>query len=408
MLFVQILFVMLTAKLLGAALARLGQPQVVGEMIAGFVLGPVILGQLFPGFHQQLFDADATRQLKVLSELGLLLFIFVIGAEFRFPAKGSKTGAKALIIGGFSIVLPFALGVAIAPWLFERFALPGVSRLGFILFIGTVFSVTAFPVLARILKERAMLDSEVGTIALVAAAMTDVVAWLLIALVAMVNGHDSSWWVLVGRIVGLSLLVAASFLLLKPLLRKWLAAEGRLAQPKVLIVLVAGVLVYGSLTHALGVHAVFGAFLFGLCLPREPQLLAMIIERLEHISLVILMPCFFALTGLSTSASAFSSLGLPVLAVILLVAIVGKVVGSALGARLMAYPWSTAFTLGALMNTRGLMELVVLKIGLDLGIIGAELFTALVVMTIVTTLMTGPLLSLKRRSWPVAGTIHQS
>ena len=408
MLFVQILFVMLTAKLLGAALARLGQPQVVGEMIAGFVLGPVILGQLFPSFHQQLFDADATRQLKVLSELGLLLFTFIIGAEFRFPAKGSKTGVKALVIGGFSIVLPFALGMAIAPWLFERFALPGVSRLGFILFIGTVFSVTAFPVLARILKERALLDSEVGTIALVAAAMTDVVAWLLIALVAMVNGHDSGWLVLSGRVIGLLLLVAVSFLLLKPLLRKWLAAEDRLAQPKVLIVLVAGVLIYGSLTHALGVHAVFGAFLFGLCLPREQRLLAMIIERLEHVSLIILMPCFFALTGLSTSASAFSSLGLPVLAVILLVAIVGKVVGSALGARLMAYPWSMALTLGALMNTRGLMELVVLKIGLDLGIIGAELFTALVVMTIVTTLMTGPLLSLKRRQWPVASVIHQS
>lgn len=408
MLFVQILFVMLTAKLLGAVLARFGQPQVVGEMIAGFVLGPVILGQLLPGFHQRLFDADAMRQLKVLSELGLLLFTFVIGAEFRFPAKGSKTGVKALVIGGFSIVIPFALGVAIAPWLFERFAHPTVSALGFTLFIGTVFSVTAFPVLARILKERALLDTEVGTIALVAAAMTDVVAWLLIALVAMVSGHDGSWLMLGGRVAGLLSLVAVSFFLLKPLLRKWLAAQERLAQPKVLIVLVAGVLIYGSLTHALGVHAVFGAFMFGLCLPRDQQLLEMIIERLEHVSLIILMPCFFALTGLSTSASAFSSLGLPVLGVILTVAIIGKIVGSALGARLMAYPWSMSLTLGVLMNTRGLMELVVLKIGLDLSIIGAELFTALVVMTIVTTLMTGPLLSLKRRRWPALRTAHQS
>ncbi|CAM3298437.1 hypothetical protein BZK31_14060 [Pseudomonas floridensis] len=408
MLFVQILFVMLTAKLLGALLARFGQPQVVGEMIAGFVLGPVILGQLFPGFHQQLFDAEATRQLKVLSELGLLLFTFVIGAEFRFPAKGSKTGLKALAIGGFSIVIPFSLGMAIAPWLFERFSHPDVSRLSFTLFIGTVFSVTAFPVLARILKERGLLGSEAGTIALVAAAMTDVVAWLLIALVAVVSGHDGSWLVLGGRLLGLLLLVAVSFALLKPLLRKWLSAKDRVAQPKVLIVMVAGALIYGSLTHALGVHAVFGAFLFGLCLPREQHLLEMIIERLEHVSLIILMPCFFALTGLSTSSSAFSSLGLPVLAVILTVAIIGKVAGSALGARMMAYPWSMSWTLGVLMNTRGLMELVVLKIGLDLGIIGTELFTALVVMTIVTTLMTGPLLSLKTHRWLTAGVIHQS
>ncbi|WP_434561508.1 cation:proton antiporter domain-containing protein [Pseudomonas sp. R1-6] len=397
MLLIQILFVMLSAKLLGAVFNRLGQPQVVGEMIAGFVLGPVVLGQLFPAFHQQLFDSTAITQLKVLSELGILLFMFVIGAEFRFPLKQSKTGFKAMAIGAFSIVIPFSLGAAIAPWLFEHFATPGTSRLGFVLFIGTVFSVTAFPVLARILKERGMLGTQTGAIALLAAAMSDVVAWMLIAAVAMVNGQDDNWMALGLRGACLLSLVVFSFLVLKPLLARWLAAEGKLAQPMVLVALLAGVMIYGSLTHALQVHAVFGAFLFGLCLPRDQGLLDMIIERLEHVSLIILMPCFFALAGLSTTSSAFSGLGVWVLLVILVVAVTGKVAGSALGARLVGCSWSDSLTVGALMNTRGLMELVVLKIGLDMGIIGSELFTALVVMTIVTTLMTGPLMNLHNK-----------
>ncbi|WP_434581325.1 cation:proton antiporter [Pseudomonas sp. Z2-20] len=396
---------MLSAKLLGAVFNRLGQPQVVGEMIAGFVLGPVVLGQLFPAFHQRLFDSSAITQLKVLSELGILLFMFVIGAEFRFPLKQSKTGFKAIVIGAFSIVIPFSLGAAIAPWLFEHFATPETPRLGFVLFIGTVFSVTAFPVLARILKERGMLGTQVGAIALLAAAMSDVVAWMLIAAVAMVNGHDSNWMALVVRGACLVLLVVFSFLVLKPLLSRWLAAEGKFAQPVVLVALLAGVMIYGSLTHALQVHAVFGAFLFGLCVPREQRLLDMIIERLEHVSLIILMPCFFALAGLSTTSSAFTGLGVWVLLVILLVAITAKVAGSALGARLVGCTWSTSLTIGALMNTRGLMELVVLKIGLDMGIIASELFTALVVMTIVTTLMTGPLMNLHKKKVIPMGTL---
>jgi len=397
MLLIQIVFVMLSAKLLGAAFNRLGQPQVVGEMIAGFMLGPVVLGQLFPAFHQQLFDSSAITQLKVLSELGILLFMFVIGAEFRFPLKQSKTGFHAMVIGAFSIVIPFSLGAAIAPWLYEHFASTGTSRLAFVLFIGTVFSVTAFPVLARILKERGMLGTQTGAIALLAAAMSDVVAWMLIAAVAMVNGRDSDWMALVVRGGCLLLLVAFSFVVLKPLLNRWLAAEGKLAQPMVLVALLAGVMIYGSLTHALQVHAVFGAFLFGLCLPRDQRLLDMIIERLEHVSLIILMPCFFALAGLSTTSSAFTGLGAWVLLVILLVAVTAKIFGSALGARLVGCSWSTSLSIGALMNTRGLMELVVLKIGLDMGIIGSELFTALVVMTIVTTLMTGPLMNLQEK-----------
>jgi len=397
MMLMSLLFVVAMAKACGYLLQRVGQPQVVGEMIAGFLIGPVVLGQWFPGLQAALFDPAGTSQLKALSEFGLLLFMFVIGAEFRFPGGERSGGAKAMVVGLCSIVLPFLLGAALAPWLYERFSSPAVSPLAFTLFIGTVCSVTAFPVLARILKEHGLLASQEGAVAMLAAAMSDVGAWLLLALVAMVHSNDGDLLMLMARVGGLLLLVGFSLRVLRPALARWLAGRPGFGQPQVLLVLLGGVMLYGSLTHWLQVHAVFGAFLFGLCLPRDEALLQMIIERLEHLALIVLMPCFFALAGLSTTPGVFADTGLGALALVLLVAVAGKVVGSALGARLVRYPWRTALSIGVLMNTRGLMELVVLKIGLDMGLISPQLFTLLIVMTIVTTLMTGPLLNLLNR-----------
>lgn len=407
MMLMTLLFVVAMAKACGYLLHRIGQPQVVGEMIAGFLIGPVVLGQLFPGLQAALFDPDDTAQLRALSEFGLLLFMFVIGAEFRFPAGERLGGVKASVVGVFSIALPFLLGAALAPWLYARFAPPSVSLLAFTLFIGTVCSVTAFPVLARILKEHGLLASQEGAVAMLAAAMSDVGAWLLLALVAMVHSNDGNLPLLAARVAGLLVLVAFSLLVLRPALARWLAGRSGYGQPQVLLGLLAGVMVYGSLTHWLQVHAVFGAFLFGLCLPRDEHLLQMIIERLEHLALMVFMPCFFALAGLSTAPGAFAETGLGALALVLLVAVVGKVAGSALGARLVRYPWRTSLRIGVLMNTRGLMELVVLKIGLDLGLISAQLFTLLIVMTIVTTLMTGPLLTLLSRRRPALLALQQ-
>lgn len=398
MLFLQIVFIILTAKVAGAFLKRLGQPEVVGEMIAGFVLGPLVLGFFFPDFHHALFKGDAVTQLKVLSDLGILLFMFVVGAEFRMPEQHARYAhGKVLLIAGCSIALPFILGVAIAPLLYSTFAPAGVPRLGFNLFIATLFSVTAFPVLARILKERRMLDSEVGALSLMAAAVSDVCAWVLLAITAMSLQLDRQWQELALRLCGLAALCGASFWCVRPLLRRWIAhLEGKRTLT-LLAVLLCGALMYGSITEWLQVHAVFGAFLFGACLPRDQRLLNMLVERVEHIAVIVLMPGFFALAGLNTTAATFSSVGVSLLGLVLLVAIAGKLLGGALGARFAGYSTPVAIDIGVLMNARGLMELVVLKIGLDLGIIGKELFTLFVIMTVVTTVMTGPLLNLLQR-----------
>ncbi|WP_260962843.1 cation:proton antiporter domain-containing protein [Pseudomonas citri] len=393
MLFMQIVFILLAAKVVGGLLKKTGQPEVVGEMMAGFILGPIVLGYFFPQFHHALFKGDAAIQLKTLSELGILLFMFVVGAEFRFPERtGPGLNGKVLLIGGCSIIVPFVLGAAIAPLLYDAFAPPGIPRLSFVLFIGTVFSVTAFPVLARILKERQMLRSEAGALALMSAALSDVGAWVLLAIAVMSLKIDSHWQGLAWRLAGLLLLCAVSFWCVRPLIKAWIDRIGEAGDPRLLVMLLSGALIYGSLTEWLQVHAVFGAFLFGACLPRDQRLLNMIVERVEYVAVIVLMPIFFALAGLNTSSAAFSGVGATLLALVLAVAVAGKLLGGVLGARMAGYSPSVAATVGVLMNARGLMELVVLKIGLDLGIIGPELFTLFVIMTVVTTMMTGPLL----------------
>lgn len=398
MIFFQIVFIILTAKIAGAFLKKIGQPEVVGEMIAGFVLGPLILGFLFPDFHNALFKGKVVTQLKVLSDLGILLFMFVVGAEFRVPEQHTPFAkSKVLLVAGCSIALPFALGVAIAPILYTSFAPVGVPHLGFNLFIATMFSVTAFPVLARILKERQMLNSEVGAISLMAAATSDVCAWVLLAITAMSLQLDRQWQDLTFRLCGLIALCAASFWCVRPLLGRWIAHLEGTSPVTLLPALLCGALIYGSITEWLQVHAVFGAFLFGVCLPRDQRLLNMLVERVEHIAVIVLMPSFFALAGLNTTAATFSGVGVSLLGLVLLVAIIGKLLGGALGARFAGYSTPVAMNVGVLMNTRGLMELVVLKIGLDLGIIGKELFTLFVIMAVVTTVMTGPLLNVLER-----------
>ncbi|UVK97980.1 cation:proton antiporter [Pseudomonas sp. B21-048] len=398
MLFLQIVFIILTAKVAGACLKKLGQPEVVGEMIAGFVLGPLVLGFFFPGAHHALFQGDAVTQLKVLSDLGILLFMFVVGAEFRMPEQRTPFAqGKVLLVAGCAIALPFALGIAITPLLYSTFAPVGTPHLGFNLFIATVFSVTAFPVLARILKERQMLDSEVGALSLMAAAVSDVCAWVLLAITAMSLQLDRQWQDLALRLCGLVALCAASFWCVRPLLSRWIAHLEGTNTLTLLAVLLCGALIYGSITEWLQVHAVFGAFLFGACLPRDQRLLNMLVERVEHIAVIVLMPSFFALAGLNTTAATFSGVGVNLLGLVLLVAIIGKLLGGALGARFAGYSTPVAMRVGVLMNARGLMELVVLKIGLDLGIIGKELFTLFVIMTVVTTVMTGPLLNVLDR-----------
>jgi Kef-type K+ transport system membrane component KefB len=313
-------------------------------------------------------------------------------------------------IGLLSVLLPMVLGVAIAFPLYPRLAPQGVARWPFVLFMASAMSITAFPVLARILKDRGITQTTVGRLALTSAAVADVVAWALLAFVVVIAGAQRDWSHFARLLIGVALLAAVIFGLFRPMIARLLAryaSDGRPAGA-LLAALLIGTLGCAYATSFLGVHPVFGAFLFGACLPRDDRLLQSLVERLEHVAILVLMPVFFTLAGLSTTPDAFVGAGLGALLLILAVAIFGKIAGGALGARLSGQPWRTSFAVGSLMNARGLMELIVMKVGLDIGVIGPEIFTMLMVMALITTVMTTPLLSFFSRKGSTSDEISQT
>lgn len=396
LLLLQLAVILATARALALLLARFGQPPVVGEMIAGIVLGPIVFGALAPAVHARLFAPAGLAPLEGLSQIGLVLFMFIVGAELRAPAGARRQLAAAAWVAIPGVLLPMALGLALAPTLHARFAPAGIGFWPFALFIAVSMAVTAFPVMARILKDRRMTRSPAGQLSLAAAALADVFAWILLALVAALVSAHGGWSGFARATVGLCAIAAIGFGLLRPLFARLLARHASDGRPGggVLSLLLIGACAMAAATEWLGLHAVFGAFLFGACLPRDDRLLETLTERLEHVAVLVLMPLFFALAGLATTADAFAGAGLPTLLLIFAAAVLGKILGAGGGARIAGLGWRDAFAVGALMNTRGLMELIVLKVGLDAGVIGGEIFTMLMVMAIVTTLMTTPLLGL--------------
>lgn len=396
LLLLQLLAILTTARFLGGCVRHVGQPAVVGEMLAGILLGPMVCGAVFPRFHAQLFDKASLGSLSSLSLLGLVLFMFVVGAELRAPAGVRAELRAAGAVGVLGVVLPMGLGLAISPWLHPRLAPPGVGFWPFALFMAAAMSITAFPVLARILKDRGMSQSPIGRLALGSAAIADALAWIVLAAVMALLGSGDGRLRLLETTVGLLVLCGLAFGAVRPILAAHLqrhAADGALSARFFAIVVIA-MLASAALTEWLGLHAVFGAFVLGACLPRDDRLLRGLTERIEPLAVLVLMPVFFAMAGLQTTGHAFGGGRLGVLSLILLTATMGKIAGGALGARLAGYGWRDGLAIGSLMNARGLMELIVLKVGLDAGLIGPELFTLLLVMALVTTGMTGPLLTL--------------
>jgi Kef-type K+ transport system membrane component KefB len=303
-------------------------------------------------------------------------------------------------IGVLSVLLPMGLGFAIAFPLYPVVSIPGVSFWPFALFTAVAMSITAFPVMARILKDRNMTQTTIGRLGLTSAAVADVLAWVMLALVVVLASSAHDWNAFLRQIIGVLILAAVIFGLFRPLIA-WLltkyANDGRPAGA-LLAVLLVGTFACAYATDYLGVHAVFGAFLFGACVPRDDRLLHALIERIEHVAVLVLMPVFFALAGLNTTSNAFVGAGLGGLGLILAVAIFGKIAGGVIGARISHYSWRDSFAVGSLMNARGLMELIVMKVGLDIGVIGPQMFTMLLVMALVTTVMTSPLVTLFTRN----------
>jgi Kef-type K+ transport system membrane component KefB len=393
-LLLQLAVILATARVLAFVLARFGQPPVIGEMIAGIVLGPIVFGALLPDAQAWLFPREKIAALDGLSQIGLVLFMFVVGAEIRAPSGARERVVAAGWVGILGVLLPMGLGLAIAPALHSRFAPPGIGFWPFALFMAASMAITAFPVMARILKERTLTRTPLGQLALASAAIADALAWIMLALVVALISSHGGWTQFASTMVGLFAMAALGLGVLRPLYARILARFAPDGRPggATLSALMIGMCVMAAATEWLGLHPVFGAFLFGACLPRDDRLLETLIERIEHVAVVVLMPVFFALAGLSTTPDAFAGAALPALLLILGAAIVGKVLGSGGGARIAGLGWGEAFAVGSLMNARGLMELIVMKIGLDAGVIGFEIFTMLMVMAIVTTLMTTPML----------------
>jgi len=398
-LLVQIVLVILVARLFAVAARKLGQPGVIGEMAAGIALGPSLLGAVSPHAYQLLFAGSSLGVLSLLSQIGVILFMFIVGLDFDWGHVRHRAHA-AVVISNVSIAFPFLLGTGVALVLYTTHAPAGISFRAFALFMGIAMSITAFPVLARILAERGMLTSPIGSMALTCAAVGDVTAWTLLAfVVAIVSsaGAFATMALTVAATVAFALVMA---FLVRPLLRPLLrVADGQedLSVERAAVVM-AVVFASALITEIIGIHALFGAFLAGATLPAGAAVRARLHDRLESFSSILLLPLFFAFTGLRTQVGLISdpaSIGIAV--AIVIVATIGKLGGGAVAARWTGMDWRNAFVLGALMNTRGLMELIALNVGYDLGVISPEVFTTLVLMALVTTAMTGPLVDLMQR-----------
>jgi Kef-type K+ transport system membrane component KefB len=388
----QIAAILLASRALGVVARFFGQPLVIAEMVAGILLGPSLFGLLWPqGFHA-LFPPTSLPVLHLLSQLGLVLFMFMVGLEFDARLLGSQKRASVLISHA-SIVVPFLLGVGMAYLLRDSYKASSVPFLPFALFCGCSLSVTAFPVLARILGERELMQSRVGAIAIASAAVDDVTAWCLLAVVVAIT--HSSGMDAVRTLLLSGLFIAFVLFVARPLLRRVVerlenpAAPSRSAVVGMLFLLV----ISAAITESIGIHALFGAFLFGACLPKQGGFAKAMAEKLESVAVLLLMPLFFAYSGLRTQIGLLSGAQHWLVALgFIAAATLGKFGGSALAARATGLRWREASAIGVLMNTRGLMELIVLNVGMDLGVITPTVFTMLVIMALVTTIGTTPIL----------------
>ncbi len=393
LLLIQAILIVPLARLLGNLCTKIHQPMVIGEILAGLMLGPSFFGWLFPQAYATLFPPESLQGLQLLSQIGLIFFMFLVGLEFN-PKLLRGHGEAAVAVSHSSILTPFLLGTVLAIYLYPKLSDDSVRFGPFALFMGAAMSVTAFPVLARILNERKLTQTKVGAMALTCAAVDDVTAWMMLAFVISVVKATGLGHLL--KIMSLTLVyVGVMIWLIRPLLRRfekrYSTREG-LSQNAVSIIFLL-LLLSALASEQIGIHALFGAFFLGSIMPNETGFVRHLSEKIEDIAVLFLLPLFFAYTGLRTQVGLLDTPELWGLAgLILLVACLGKFGGSFGAAKLMGVGLRESAAIGILMNTRGLMELVIISIGLDLGVISPALFTMLVLMALITTFITSPLL----------------
>ena len=395
LLLLQIIIILAVSRIFGVLVTKIGQPSVVGEVIAGIFLGPSIIGYFFPDFSVFLFPKDSLKTLQFLSQIGLAFFMFIVGMELDIEKLKHKAH-NAVIISHASIIIPFFLGVLLALNIYEEFSPSGVSFLAFALFMGISMSITAFPVLARIIQERGLTKTPLGAMVITCAAADDATAWcILAAVIAIVKaGSIVSALFTIGLAV---IFVVLMLYVVRPWIRKISTSVVEKDKISKTVVAIAFFILLMSayIAELIGIHALFGAFIAGVIMPHNMKFKDLLAGKVEDVSLLLLLPIFFAFTGLRTHIELLSQGNLwGTFMLILLVAVGGKFGGSTLSAKMVGQTWKDSLSIGALMNTRGLMELIVLNIGLDLKILSPEIFSMMVLMALTTTFMTGPSLSL--------------
>jgi Kef-type K+ transport system membrane component KefB len=400
-LILQIISIILVSRFFGFIFNKIGQPTVIGEIVAGIVLGPSLMGLFFPEMSEFLFAKASLPNLQFLSQVGLILFMFVIGMELDLKVLRNQAH-DAVVISHASIVIPYFLGMGLAYYLYENYAPDNVSFLSFALFMGIAMSITAFPVLARVIQERDLTKTKLGIIAITCAAADDITAWcILAAVIAIVKAGT-----FVSAIYTIFLALAYVMIMIfavQPVLKRIgnVYSEKETISKKIVALAFLVLLSSAYVAEIIGIHALFGAFLAGVIMPPNFSFRKIMTDKIEDVSLVLLLPLFFVFTGLRTQIGLLNESHLwMVCGWIVLTAVVGKFGGSALAARFVGQSWKESLSLGALMNTRGLMELIVLNIGYDLGVLTPEVFAMMVLMALVTTFMTGPALDLINYIFP--------
>ncbi|PPR90371.1 hypothetical protein GOBAR_AA30314 [Gossypium barbadense] len=391
LLIVQIILVVSFTRLLAFLLRPLRQPRVIAEIIGGILLGPSALGR-YQKFLDIIFPKKSMTVLDTLANIGLLYFLFLVGLELDIRAI-RRTGTNSLIIAVAGISLPFILGIG-ASVVLRSTVNKGVSNIVFLVFMGVALSITAFPVLARILAELKLLTTDVGRIAMSAAAVNDVVAWILLALAIALSGSDSSYLVSVWVLLCGTAFIVFSIFVLKPILSVMArrSPEGEPVKELYICITLSIVLAAGLITDIIGIHALFGAFVVGIIIPKDGPFAGVLIEKIEDLVSGLFLPLYFASSGLKTNVATIEgaqSWGLLVL--VIFTACFGKIVGTVVLAMLFKVPFIEALALGVLMNTKGLVELIVLNIGKDRKVLNDQTFAILVLMALFTTFITTPI-----------------
>lgn len=404
MFLLQMITILIFARFMGFIFSKMGQPTVIGEILAGILLGPSVLGHFSPDSYKFLFPDDSLANIYILSQIGLILFMFVIGMELNISALKGKF-SQTFVISQSGIIIPFALGMLLAHYIYKEFASGMTGFLPFALFIGIAMSITAFPVLARILQEKDLTRTNLGSMSLGIAAIGDVTAWCLLAVVIAISSTGS----LGGSVYTILISIAyvfVMFFIIKPFLKKLgdVYKTDELVNKSMVAFIFLIMLLSAYTTQIIGIHALFGAFMAGVVMPSLSSFRKIIADKIEDVSVTLFLPLFFVFTGLRTEFGLLDSSHLWIICGwFFIVAVVGKFCGTAIPAKILGENWHDSLSMGVLMNTRGLMELIVINIGYEMGILPPVIFVMLVIMALLTTFVTTPTMSLIERLFPNKG-----